>query len=399
MANTWGGSGTTWGKGDWGDQSTTTVVLSGLSITAALGEAQSYPEQGWGGDSWGDEDWGGAGTTIFPTGFSITASLGTLDYAASIAGWGRDSWGENDWGDSSLSITLTGLQITGSLGEPASFPLAGWGRGSWGEEPWGDSHSPVINLSGLSITGSLGTLAYAQSEEGWGRDEWGIGNWGENTTTVILDGLEMTGRFGPDGWGLSKWGEEVEWGGALTLTTVQETIAAPTGIEATLSLGTLTINYDFLLDLTGLGPAQMGGGLGVLNINDGADHSQGVGSLLATASLGTPGHEMAYDLTGIEATLSLGTVDANDTQLINPTGIQANFYALGSLTIDDMSVGLDGLSSTGSLGSLTITDMQIGLSGFEMSGSLGSGGVSPLHYKDVDITGNTSYTYVKHAGE
>jgi len=36
--------------------------------------------------------------------------------------------------------------------------------------------------------------------------------------------------------------------------------------------------------------------------------------------------------------------------------------------------------------------MQIGLSGFEVTGSLGSGGVSPLHYKDVDITGNTSYT-------
>ena len=30
--------------------------------------------------------------------------------------------------------------------------------------------------------------------------------------------------------------------------------------------------------------------------------------------------------------------------------------------------------------------MQIGLSGFEVTGSLGSGGVSPLHYKDIDIT-------------
>ena len=43
--------------------------------------------------------------------------------------------------------------------------------------------------------------------------------------------------------------------------------------------------------------------------------------------------------------------------------------------------------------------MTVGLSGLEMTTSLGSGGVSPLYYKDVDITGNTSYTYVKHAGE
>ena len=64
-----------------------------------------------------------------------------------------------------------------------------------------------------------------------------------------------------------------------------------------------------------------------------------------------------------------------------------------------MLVGSGSFAITGSVGSLTITDMQIGVSGFEATGSLGSGGVSPLHYKDVDITGNTSYTYVKHAGE
>ena len=62
-----------------------------------------------------------------------------------------------------------------------------------------------------------------------------------------------------------------------------------------------------------------------------------------------------------------------------------------------MSVGLSGLSITGSLGTPIITDMQVGISGIEMTGTLGSGGVSPLHYKDVDITGNTAYTYVEHS--
>jgi hypothetical protein len=36
--------------------------------------------------------------------------------------------------------------------------------------------------------------------------------------------------------------------------------------------------------------------------------------------------------------------------------------------------------------------MSIGVSGFEVASTLGSGGVAPLGYKDVDITGNTSYT-------
>jgi hypothetical protein len=42
--------------------------------------------------------------------------------------------------------------------------------------------------------------------------------------------------------------------------------------------------------------------------------------------------------------------------------------------------------------------MAIGISGLEISGTLGSGGVSPLHYKDVDITGNTSYSGVDITG-
>jgi len=33
----------------------------------------------------------------------------------------------------------------------------------------------------------------------------------------------------------------------------------------------------------------------------------------------------------------------------------------------------------------------------EMTGSVGSGGVSPLHYKDVDITGYTAYTDIEHS--
>jgi len=359
MANSWGESGTTWSQGDWGQQSTTTVVLSGLSITASLGEASTYNEHGW----------------------------------------GRSTWGSDDWGDFSLTVFPTGYSITGSVGELAAFPNTGWGRDFWGEEPWGDSFDPVVTLSGFSITGSLGTLPYAQSTSGWGRDEWGYGNWGENTTTVVITtGLEMTTGLGLAGWGRDTWGAGA-WGEESVLTTTQLSIAALTGIEATLSLGTFTPNYDFLLDLTGLGPAQMGAGIGTLSINNGSDHTQGLASLLITGSLGSVGHEMAYDLTGIEATMSLGTIDANDTQLIDLTGLEINFFALNVPTVADMAIGLSGLAITGSIGSLTITDMQVGISGIEMTGALGSAGMSPLHYKDVDITGNTSYTYVKHAGE
>ena len=141
---------------------------------------------------------------------------------------------------------------------------------------------------------------------------------------------------------------------------------------------------------------QMSAGIGTLSINNGADHSQGLGSLLGTMSLGTVTEAVTTFPSGLEATMSVGTVTVDDTQLVDLTGIEANFYALGSLTVADMAVGLSGLSTTGSVGSLTITDMTIGLSGFEMSSTLGSGGVSPLGYKDVDITGYTAYTDIEH---
>ena len=362
MANSWGASGTTWGIGDWGDQTTTTVTISGLSITGSVGTPDAY----------------------------------------NVAGWGRNGYGDNSWGVEGIHINvpLTGLSITASLNADGllSYPNTGWGRSEWGEESWGDSHNPVVNLTGFGITASLGTLPYAQSEEGWGRDEWGYGNWGENTTTVVLtSSFEMTGRFGPDGWGSAPWNEQISWGGGLTCDTTQLSIAALTGIEMTGSVGTPTLNYDMNFDITG--PAAMGAGIGTPAINDGSDHTQGLASLLITGSVGSLGHEMEYALTGIEATMTLNAAGLviDDTQLVLPTGIQAT-GSLGSLpTIDDMIIGVSGLSITGSMGTPIITDMQVGISGLEMSGSLGSGGVSPLHYKDVDITGNTSYTYVEHS--
>ena len=361
-----------------------------------MGGIMDMTQDTWGALSWGNHDWGDQGTlTVRPSGLSITGALGDPD-SYPEQGWGRFAWGQKDWGDNSVTYSLTGLSMTGSVGTPAASSQQGWGRETWGNEPWGDSYSPVIGVSGFSITAALGTLPYAQSEEGWGRDAWGIGNWGENTTTVTPSGLEMTAGLGPDGWGQAPWNEMISWGGDLRCETTQLSVAALTGIQGTLTLGTPTISrLDMIFDITG--PSAMGAGLGVPNINDGADHSQGVGSLLITGSVGSLGHEMAYDLTGLQATMSLGSLTVDDTQLVNLTGIQGTL-SLGSVTVDDMSVGLSGIAITASLGTPVITDMQVGLSGLQMTGEIGSGGVSPLYYKDVDITGNTSYTYIEHAG-
>jgi hypothetical protein len=316
--------------------------------------------------------------------------------------WGESgtTWSQGNWGEqNNFTVSLTtSLLTTGSVGTAAAYSEQGWGRASWGNEPWGDSHDPVIAVTGYSIAASLGTLAYAQSEEGWGRDEWGYGNWGQNTTTVPLTtSLEMTGGFGPDGWGISKWNEEVFWGGTLALTTTQLSIAALTGIEMTGSVGTPTYAFD-MINFSFSGPSQIGAGIGTLSVNDGADHTQGLGSLLATGSVGSLGHEMTYEISGLEATevLNAAGLVIDDTQLVNITASLLATGSVGSTTVEDMAIGLSGLQATGSVGSTTVADMVIGLTGLSSIASVNVADIGVLGYKDVDITGYTSYTDVDH---
>ena len=267
-----------------------------------------------------------------------------------------------------------------------------WGALGYGYSNWGGS----VSLTGLSMTATLGDLAYAAADDGWGRDAWGDNNWGENATGVTLTGLEMTAGLGAEGWGRSTWGNDA-WGEE---SVVNIEIGEPlTGFAITGSLGTPQLNYDFELTLTESLLATAS--LGSISINDGADHTQGLGGIAATMSLGTPAVvEQVVGLTGIEMTgaLNASGIVIGELTPVSITGIAAT-GALGSLeSIPDMARGLTGLSSTMSLGSLSaIDDMQVGLSGFEITATLNSV-VSPLHYKEDTITGSTSYTSVDITG-
>ena len=366
MANSWGESGTTWGQGDWGQQNVTTFsiesgIFSSIATTLNSDGLLSYPEQGW----------------------------------------GRSTWGSDDWGDFSLTYVLTGLSITSTLNDDlAAFPNTGWGRDFWGEEPWGDSYDPVVTLDSLTaMSMSLGTLPYAQSESGWGRDTWGSNNWGEDTTTVRIDGLEVSSAQGPAGWGEAPWNEQIGWGGTLTLTTTQLSIAALSGLEITSNLNTsLTLNYDFIFGITG--PNAIGGGLGTLSINNGADHTQGLASLNITSALNSSGvaHTMTYEISGLSITSTLDTdLVVDNTEIINISGLGITSTLDTDLVIADMSIGLSALSAiSSSVGAISPADV-VGLTGLSFNVNLGSTGVAPLGYKDIDITGNTSYTYTEHS--
>ena len=320
--------------------------------------------------------------------------------------WGESgtTWGQGNWGEqNNFTVSgLSGLSITSGLGTPAAYAEQGWGRASWGSEIWGDSYDPVIAVSGFALTTALGTFPYAQSEEGWGRDEWGYGNWGQNTTTVVLtDSFEISSTQGPAGWGEAPWNEQIGWGGTFKFTTTQLSIASPTGLQITSTLNdSLTLNYDFIFSISGLTAMSMG--LGTPAINNGADHSQGLASYNITSTLNSAGvaHTMTYEISGLSITSALNAagMEFTPTELVNLTGLGIT-SALNSsgLTIADMAIGLSTLTAiSSSVGAISPADV-VGLTGLSFNVNLGSTGVAPLGYKDIDITGNTSYTYVEHS--
>ena len=100
----------------------------------------------------------------------------------------------------------------------------------------------------------------------------------------------------------------------------------------------------------------------------------------------------------ITSALNAAGMEFTPTELVNLTGLGIT-SALNSsgLTIADMAIGLSTLTAiSSSVGAISPADF-VGLTGLSFNVNLGSTGVAPLGYKDIDITGNTSYTYVEHS--
>jgi hypothetical protein len=404
--DTWGAL--SWSQGNWNVQNDSSVALTGVSATSSVGTPEAFNVVGWGSDAWGIENWGESGLTITPTGLSATASVGSFPYAQATDGWGRLEYGNAGWGvtysvalsglgltsgvgaaevqtlqiltapsalTSSLGSVITAIEIpitapsalTSSVGAPTYVGTnAGWGRDSWGSEPWGDTEEPVINLSGLSLTASLGTIA-AFPEQGWGRDTWGSENWGESAFTISLTGLSTTASVG-----------------AVSPT---ELSVGLTGVYATTSLGTPGLSYGVDDLLTGVSATASVGSIGL-------EIGVPLTGVSATSSLGSLSFLWIDFPSGVSATTSVGSVTVANVELVDLTGVGAT-SSLGSIILE-IGVPLTGVSAITSVGAASPTQMTVGATGQSATVSLGSAGTSPLYYKDVDITGNTSYTDIEH---
>jgi hypothetical protein len=272
-----------------------------------------------------------------------------------------------------------------------------WGGDSpsvaWGHNAWASNTITQSLTAPTAITASLGDLAYAQSEEGWGRDTWGSNQWGEDAIDVTLSGLSITSHLGPDGWGINSFGNG-QWGGEFTFNP--ESIIVPTGVStSSFSVGSPTVTFDMIFGISGLDA--IGSGLGTLSVNNGADHSQGLGSLAVTASVGSLDHTMTYDISGVSTTGSVGSLTVASVELIDITGVSTT-ASVGSISPTEMAVGLTGVSTTGSVGSISPTEMVMGLTGLSTTASVAdmttASGGGIIAYANIDTGSNISYSNI-----
>ena len=254
--------------------------------------------------------------------------------------WGAMNWGQGNWaaqGDE--TVTLTGLQITGTLDTDLEFTVfPGWGTLDWGENGWGSVDAANETLPAFPMTMSLGTLTAETKQE------------------IVLSGFEITG-----------------------------------------SLATLDPFFDNNLVLSE--SLLTTGSLGTPTILDGADIQIGLTAFSMTASLGTlaPKDNINVLLDSFEITGRVGNLIDATTIIVPITTSLLATGSVGAITPSN-NTGVtitDSLLATGTLNASDVTtpDIVLGLTGFEITANIGTQ-FGILHYGNVDLGSNTSYTDV-----
>ena len=293
-SGTWGTG--FWGQNQWNDTADPTFTVTGIALTASLGDETTVGEinLGWGRANWGDFAWGVAGNVV-PTGLPITGTLASV--VASIDVSPGPSTNNNQLITTALgSVTVdiattifqTGFALTNSLGTADAGPDA--------------------MATGNAMSMGLGTID-AFNQTGWGRQGWNVNAWRVEGQFANVDvtGIAMTAA-----------------------------VSAPEAVKGDSNLTLNTLNV-----------AQA-----TLGIVDPAPDAGVTGNLI-TANLGT-----ALGLagagaspTGIAMTAGLGTAAGVPGQTIVPTGFSLN-NQLASVSVEiHIDIQLTGLSLTMNQGS------------------------------------------------
>ena len=182
-SGTWGTG--SWGQNQWNDSADSTFTVTGIALSASLGDETTVGEinTGWGRANWGDFGWGIAGTFI-ATGDAITATLGTpvisidvstgpstnnnqlittalgsttIDIETKVFPTGNVLTAAEGTADAGPDAMATGIAMSMGLGTVDAFNTQGWGRLGWGDNSWGvEGVYAFVDVTGIAMTAALG---------------------------------------------------------------------------------------------------------------------------------------------------------------------------------------------------------------------------------------------------
>jgi len=293
-SGTWGTG--SWGQNQWNDSADPTFTLTGIALTASLGDETTVGEinTGWGRLNWNDGAWGIAGNVLL-TGFPVTATLGNEQINISVNT--GPSTNNNQLITTALGSTTIDIQTK-------VFPT---GVALTAAEGTADA-GPDAMATGIAMSMGLGTVD-AFNQTGWGRQGWNVNAWGVEGQFANVD---------------------------------------VTGIAMTAAAGTLAMTGNANLTLNTLNVAQAS-----LGIVDPAPDAGVTGNLI-TANLGTAVGQAGAGATpsGIAMTAGLGTVTAVPGQEIVPTGFPLEARLSSAFVINiHVDIAVTGLSLTMNQGS------------------------------------------------
>jgi hypothetical protein len=331
--------------------------------------------------------------------------------------WGGDNpsvaWNQNSWQSNILTVELTGVSATTSLGSSKEFNETGWGRLSWNDADWGEGADETVSVTGLGLTSSLGapTIEVKYLLEMIGSNHSMTTSVGspqvDGEIGVPLTGVEaefatptmsyvgtLVG-WGRDAWGDNSWGESPNQ--VITLV----------GREATASVGSPTL--EFAYELAGQEATTSVGSVGFV-----ISPTVSLTGQSATSDEGLLGLAFGTStepVTGVASTSAVGGVGLE----FGPsaiTGVSAT-TSVGELTTGAIElldligvsstssvgsilpadvVGLTGVSSTSSVGSITPVDIVQGLVTDPLTSTVGILGIEA--YANIDTGSNSSYSNV-----
>ena len=293
-SGTWGAG--VWGQNQWNDLADPTFTVTGIALSASLGDETTVGEinTGWGRVNWSDFAWGIAGTFI-ATGDAITATLGTPVISIDVST--GPSTNNNQLITTALGSTTIDIQTK-------VFPT---GNALTAAEGTADA-DPDAMATGIAMSMGLGTVD-AFNQTGWGRQGWNVNAWGVEGQFANVD---------------------------------------VTGIAMTAAVGTLAATGTATLTLNTLNVAQA-----TLGIVDPAPDASITGNLI-TANLGTAVGQAGAGATpsGIAMTAGLGTVTAVPGQEIVPTGFPLEARLSSAFVINiHVDIQVTGLGLTMNQGS------------------------------------------------